>query len=61
LADSLFVDLEDVKDRQVKHLSDAQWGTYGNLRGVDYFGDGSLILLDTPGVKSFTRCIVLLL
>ncbi|KAK9893728.1 hypothetical protein P389DRAFT_174556 [Cystobasidium minutum MCA 4210] len=49
LADSLFVNLKDVKNRQVKHLSDAEWETYGNLGGYDFFGDASLVLLDTPG------------
>lgn len=51
LADSLFVNLKDVKNRQVKHLSDAEWETYGNLGGYDFFGDASLVLLDTPGVR----------
>lgn len=56
LADSLFVDLKDVENRNVKHLSDGdvKWSQYGNLRGNDFFGDGSLILLDTPGVSLFT-------
>lgn len=51
LASSLFVDEDDLKGRKVEHSSEANWKTYGNLRVVDFFGDGSLILLDTPGVS----------
>lgn len=54
LASSLFVQLEDVKERKIEHLSDADWKIYGNLKGVDFFEDGSLILLDTPGVSQIT-------
>lgn len=55
LADSLFIDVKDVENRKVNHLSDAHWETYGNLKGYDFFGDGSLILLDTPGVSLSSR------
>lgn len=56
LSASLFVDEDDLKHRRIHHLSDAKWKTYGNLRGVDYFEDGSLVLLDTPGVSTEFAC-----
>lgn len=40
------------KSRKIVNLSDhraSDWVTVGSLRGLDYFGDGSFYVLDTPG------------
>lgn len=43
---------ESMRDRKISTLSGEQaWQTVGSLRGIDYFEDGSLYLLDTPGHK----------
>lgn len=53
LADELDVPVSVLEQRSVKALSraDDEWRVVGSLEGVDYFGDGSLWLLDTPGVS----------
>jgi hypothetical protein len=51
LAQSLFLQEEALMNRKIEHLSNAQWQTYGSFSGIDYFEDGSLLLLDTPGVS----------
>lgn len=53
LADELDVPDHVVKMRSVRtlmHRGDI-WETVGCFKGVDYFGDGSLWILDTPGVR----------
>lgn len=53
LADELDVPDHVVKMRSVRtlmHRGD-NWDTVGCFEGVDYFGDGSLWILDTPGVR----------
>lgn len=52
LTSTLHVDEGDLKGRDIKCLrsSDA-WQDIGSYKGLDFFGDGSLYLLDTPGVS----------
>jgi hypothetical protein len=50
LATSLHVNEEVLQKRKTTHLTDrTDWQDIGSLRGCDYYGDGSLYLLDTPG------------
>ena len=52
LAHTIDVPLSTVENRTVRYLSRDQddWKRVGSLEGLDYFGDGSLFILDTPGV-----------
>lgn len=56
LADELDVPSYVVKERSVRTLTHHGdlWKTVGCFKGVDYFGDGSLWILDTPGVRRIT-------
>lgn len=52
LTKALQVPGETLSGRQISHLdASSRWQPCGSFRGVDHFGDGSLILLDTPGVS----------
>lgn len=53
LADELDVPSYVVKERSLRTLTHHGdlWKTVGCFKGVDYFGDGSLWILDTPGVR----------
>ena len=53
LAEKLDVPLKALEDRRVRYLNRAteKWVDVGAFKGLDYFGDGSLYLLDTPGVR----------
>lgn len=41
--------------RQINFDEDASGLTIGGFRALDYFGDGSFYLLETPGVSSTAR------
>lgn len=50
LSTSLHISPSVLHNRNITHLTDRQdWQEIGSLRGIDYFNDGSLYLLDTPG------------
>jgi glyoxylase-like metal-dependent hydrolase (beta-lactamase superfamily II) len=53
LAEKLDVPLKALQDRSVRYLDRAtdKWVDVGAFKGLDYFGDGSLYLLDAPGVR----------
>lgn len=53
LADELDIPLSELEKHNVRMLSrtEDRWSDIGGLNGFDYFGDGSLWLLDTPGVS----------
>ena len=57
LAETLDVPLKALQDRRVRYLDRTtdKWVDVGAFKGLDYFGDGSLYLLDTPGVR--LRCV----
>ena len=46
------VPLSAIEGRRVDYMSRevGEWKTIGSLEGLDYFGDGSLHILETPGV-----------
>jgi len=54
LAEEMDVPLSVLESRIVRQLSrtEDKWVTVGSLKGIDYFGDGSLWVLDTPGVSN---------
>ena len=54
LAEEMDVPLSVLESRTVRQLSrtEDKWVTVGSLKGIDYFGDGSLWVLDTPGVSN---------
>ena len=54
LAKELDVPESALENRSVQVLNrkDFTWRTVGCLDGLDYFGDGSFWLLDTPGVRA---------
>ncbi|KAF8333138.1 beta-lactamase-like protein [Cantharellus anzutake] len=51
LANEMDVPLKTLEERTVKYLSRERdkWKDVGTFRGHDYFGDGSLFILDAPG------------
>lgn len=53
LAQEMDVPLSVLESHPIQQLNrtEDKWVTVGSLQGMDYFGDGSLWLLDTPGVS----------
>ena len=53
LAQEMDVPLSVLESHPIRQLNrtEDKWVTVGSLQGMDYFGDGSLWLLDTPGVS----------
>lgn len=53
LAEEMDVPLSTIEERRVRALSftEDKWETIGSFQGIDWFGDGSFWILDTPGVR----------
>ena len=55
LADELDVPLSTLEEREVRYLTrdEAGWMDVGCFKGYDLWHDGSLFIMDAPGVSSF--------
>ena len=64
LADEMDVPKETLKERKVRYMNRKKdrWRDVGTFKGHDYFGDGSLFILDAPGVSHYhVRYVTLML
>ncbi len=55
LADAMDVTKETLEERTVRYMSREKdkWQDVGTFKGHNYFGDGSLFILDAPGVSNY--------